>query len=455
MTSLQSTLLADALRPGDDGYDAAARTFFATGRPALVVRPREPDEVAAALRYATAHGLAVSVRSGGHSPVGDSTNTGGMVIDLRRLDHVEILDTERRLVRVGGGATWGRVAAALAPYHWAITAGDTSDVGVSGLTLGGGIGWMVRRHGLTIDNLVAARVVTADGRLLTTSPAEHADLFWALRGGGGNFGVVLDFDFQAQPVGRVHFGTVAYQFDDPADLMARWRDAMRAAPEELSSTLALTPRMPGANPSIVVLLCYAGPPGSTASQADAAVRPLLELGTATAVNISECDYAEILEPAAHPPGLRLAMRNTLVSTLDDATIARVLDVHDSGVPTAIAVRSLGGAFGRVPSDATAFAHRDASAMIVALLMIADSATEAQVEHALVSWRVVGARGVGTYLNFQGAATASDVAGVYPPETYARLARTKRFYDPDNRFAPSHNIPPVPLNRPGADHHPLT
>jgi FAD/FMN-containing dehydrogenase len=454
MTSRHNSLFADALRPGDDGYTAAARTFFATGQPALVVRPREPDDVAAALRYATAHHLAVAVRSGGHSPLGHSTNTGGMIIDLRRLDHIEVLDTERRLVRVGGGATWGRVAAALAPYRWAITAGDTGEVGVGGLTLGGGIGWMVRQHGLTIDNLVAARVVTADGRLLTTSAAEHPDLFWALRGGGGNFGVVVEFDFRAQPVGRVHFGTVAYQFDDAAELMARWRDAMQAAPEELSSTLALTPRMPGATPSVVVLLCYAGSPGTATSHVDAAIRPLLELGTPTAVNISECDYAEILEPAGHPPALRLTMRNTLVSTLDDAMIARVLSVHGSGVPTAIAVRSLGGAFGRVPSDATAFAHRDASAMIVALLMIPDSATKAQVEHALVSWRVVAARGIGTYVNFQGAATAQDLAAVYPPETYARLARTKRLYDPGNRFALNHNIPPVRPSRPGPDDHPL-
>ena len=348
MTSQQDALIADALRPGDDGYDAAARTFFATGQPALVVRPREPGEVAAALRYATVHRLAVSVRSGGHSPLGHSTNTGGMVIDLRRLDHVEILDRERRLVRVGGGATWGRVAEALAPYRWAITAGDTADVGVGGLTLGGGIGWMVRQHGLTIDNLVGARVVTADGGLLTTSPAEHPDLFWALRGGGGNFGVVVDFDFRAQPVGTVHFGTVTYQFDDAADLMARWRDAMQAAPEELSSTLALTPRLPGATPSVVALLSYAGRPGTTSSRADAALRPLLDLGTATSVNISECDYAEILEHAAHPRGLRLVMRNTLVSTLDDATITRVLSVHDSGVPTAVAVRSLGGASAACP-----------------------------------------------------------------------------------------------------------
>lgn len=454
MTSIHNRVLSDALRPGDDGYEAAARTFFATGRPAVVVRPREPDEVAAAIRHATAHRLPVSVRSGGHSPLGHSTNTGGMVIDLRCLDHIEILDTERRLVRVGGGATWGRVAEALAPYRWAISAGDTGDVGVGGLTLGGGIGWMVRQHGLTIDNLIGARLVTADGRLLTASPSEHPDLFWALRGGGGNFGVVVDFDFRAQPVGTVWFGTVAYEFEDPANLMARWRDVMQTAPEELSSTLALTPRMPGATPSVVVLLCYAGSSASTASQADAAVRPLLELGTANAVDISERDYADILEHAAAPPGVRLAMRNTLFSTLDEATIARVLEVHDSGVPTAIAVRSLGGAFGRVPSDATAFAHRDASAMVVALLMT-ESATEAQVEHALVCWRMVAARGIGTYLNFQGAATASDLTAAYPAKTYARLTRIKHSFDPDNRFALNHNIPPVDLNRPRAQHHSQT
>jgi FAD/FMN-containing dehydrogenase len=447
MTSRQTALLAHTLRPGDDGYDAASRSFFAVGRPALVVRPREPDDVAAALRQAAAEGLAVSVRSGGHSPLGHGTSTTGMVIDLRRLDHVEILDTERRLVRVGGGATWGRVAEALAPYRWAITAGDTSDVGVGGLTLGGGIGWMVRRNGLTIDNLVAARVVTADGRLLTASPAEHPDLFWGLRGGGGNFGIVVDFDLLAQPVGTVHFGTVTYPFDEPAALMARWRDAMAAAPEELSSTLALTPHLPGTTPQVVVLLCHVGSPGTTTSDADAAVRPLLELGTVTAHSISECDYEEILEHAAPPPALRLAVRNTLVSTLDDATIAEVLCFHGSGVPTAVAVRSLGGAFARVPSDATAFAHRDATAMIVALHLLPDTATDADVERALLPWQAVAGRGIGTYVNFQGAATAADLGAAYPPETYARLARTKHRYDPDNVFALNHNIRPVPVHVP--------
>ena len=442
-----ATLTADALRPGDDGYDTAARTFFTTGNPALVVRPRGPEEVAAALAYATRHDLAVSVRSGGHSPLGHSTNTGGMVIDLAQLDDVEVLDTQRRLVRVGGGATWGGVAAALDPHGWALTAGDTANVGVGGLTLGGGIGWMVRRHGLAIDNLVGARVVTADGRFLTTSEDEQPALFWALRGGGGNFGVVVDFDFLAQPVATVHFGTVAYRLDDPAALLARWRDVMRVAPDELSSTLALTPRIPGAPPSATLLLCYAGEPGTTAPEADAAVEPLLKLGTVTAATIAERRYSEILEHAERPPGLRLATRDTLVAKLDDTVIASISQLHTAAVvPTAIAVRSLGGAFGRVAADATAFAHRNAEAMIVALLMLPDTAADRELEQALVPWHAVAARGIGTYVNFQGSATAADVAAAYPPATYARLGAVKRAYDPGNRFALNHNIKAAPSVR---------
>ena len=154
------------------------------------------------MRHAVRHGLAVSVRSGGHSPLGTAPTTAAMVIDLMHLDEVEVLDSDRRIVRVGGGATWGKVSAALDPYGWALTAGDTADVGVGGLTLGGGFGWMVRRYGLTVDNLIGARVITANGELLTVSQDHHSELFWALRGGGGNFGVVIDFDFVAHPVER-------------------------------------------------------------------------------------------------------------------------------------------------------------------------------------------------------------------------------------------------------------
>jgi len=388
----------------------------------------------------------VSVRSGGHSPLGHSTNTGGMVIDLSHLDDVRVLDAGRRLVRVGGGATWGQVAAALDPYGWGITAGDTGSVGVGGLTLGGGVGWMVRRDGLAIDSLVGARVVTADGRLLTTSEHDHPELFWALRGGGGNFGVVVDFDFVAQPVTNLHFGSVAYRLDDPADLLVRWRDAMRLAPEELSSTLVL---MPGAPAAATVLLCYAGDPGTTAAHVDAATEPLFELGTVTRANLAERRYPDILEDGQHPPGLRLVVRNALVPTLDDAVIGAMTRMHAAAHPTVIAVRSLGGAFGRVPADATAFAHRDAEAMVVGMVMLPDTATDAEAERALVGWRAVAAHGTGTYVNFQGSATAADLAAAYPPATYARLAAVKRAYDPTNRFARNHNVEPAPAENPAA------
>jgi FAD/FMN-containing dehydrogenase len=368
-----------------------------------------------------------------------------MVLDLAHLDDVEVLDAERRLVRVGGGATWGRVAAALEPHGWAITAGDTSNVGVGGLALGGGIGWMVRRFGLTIDNMVGARVVTADGQLVATSENQHPDLFWALRGGGGNFGVVVDFDFVAQQVSTVHFGSVKYRLDDPADLLRRWRDAMRVMPEQVSSTVALMPRMPGSPATATVLLCYAGEQDVSETDVDAVIEPLLGLGTVLEATISEKRYSEILEEAAPPPGVRLVMRNTLVPTLDDDVVRAIDRLYDAAGMRAIAVRSLGGAFGRVPTEATAFAHRDAEAMVVNMTVLPELTTDAEVDQALVPWRAVAACGTGMYVNFQGSATAEDVAAAYPPATYARLAAVKRAYDPCNRFALNHNVAPAQLN----------
>jgi FAD/FMN-containing dehydrogenase len=439
-----TALMTETLRPGNVGYDDAARTFFGTGRPALVVRPRGPDEIPALLRSAERLGLSISVRSGGHSPLAHGTNVDGMVIDLLYLDGIEVLDSERRLVRVGAGATWGQVASALEPYGWAITSGDTANVGVGGLTLGGGIGWMVRRHGLAVDSLVGARIVTADGRLLTTSAHRHADLFWALRGGGGNFGVVVDFDFVAQPVTSVHFGAVTYSCE-PAELttlLTAWRDAMRAAPEQLSSTVALPPRTPGSAATAVVLLCYAAEPGATLAEADSAIEPLLGLGAVTEAVIAERRYAEILEVAEPPPHLQLVARNALLGTLDDAAMAGIVDLGGGPAPTAVAVRSLGGAFGRVPADATAFAHRASEAMVVALVMLPEGAARPDVEEALAQWYAVAARGIGTYVNFQGSASPEDVAAAYPPATYARLRAVKRAYDPANRFALNHNIEPA-------------
>jgi FAD/FMN-containing dehydrogenase len=236
---------------------------------------------------------------------------------------------------------------------------------------------------------------------------------------------------------------VAYRLDDPADLIRRWRDAMRFAPEELTSTLVLMPATPVAPPSATVLLCYAGEPSTAVADVDAKTEPLFDLGAVTKGNLSERRYSDILEDAQHPPGVRLVVRNTLVPTLDGAVIAAINRLHAAARPTVIAVRSLGGAFGRVPADATAFAHRDAEAMVVCMVMLPDVATDAEAEHALVRWRDVAAHGTGTYVNFQGSATAEDLAAAYPPATYARLAAVKRAYDPANRFALNHNVEPAP------------
>jgi FAD/FMN-containing dehydrogenase len=430
--------LGEVVVPGDPGYAEASRTFTASGAPAMVARPRDAGEVARAVRHAVSEGLALSVRSGGHSFLGASTNFGGMVIDLAHFDGVDLVDAERRLVRVGAGATWGPVAAALAPHGLGLTAGDTTGVAVGGLTLGGGIGWMVRKHGLAIDNLVAARVVTADGRAVTADRERHPDLFWALRGGGGNFGVVLDFDFVAQQVSTVHMATIAYRLEDAASLVAGWRDHMRSAPEDLTSTLTLMPAMMGGEASALVQCCYAG---DDADAAAAATDPLLSLGTVTDWQVTARPYAGILEEAHHPPSIRVLPRNVMVTELDEAVVTSIARAVAHEPAPVLSLRSLGAALARVPASATAFAHRDAEAMVFGGTLVPADADDAFIDRALAPWRLVAVHGRGAYVNFLGSATADDVRAAYPPATLARLAAVKQIYDPHNVFRRNLNVVP--------------
>src|SRR5690606_30919017 len=254
-------------------YDDLRNVFNQTGNPAVIVRPKNTDEIAGAIRFAQDNQLKLSVRSGGHGATGLSTNDGGLVIDLSHFNSVEVLDPAQRLVRIGTGAKWGDVAQALAPHGLAISSGDTLSVGVGGLTLGGGIGWMVRKYGLAIDNLVAADVVTANGELVRASKDENPDLLWALEGGGGNFGVVTAFEFVAQPVRKVFFGNIVYGLDNLAELIAGWRDGMRKAPEELTTMLVTLPSFMGMPPAAIVMCCYAG---DDQAAADKALKPFRE-----------------------------------------------------------------------------------------------------------------------------------------------------------------------------------
>ncbi|MFC6707846.1 FAD-binding oxidoreductase [Flexivirga alba] len=433
------TTLPDSLVPGDVGYDDAAQVLFAKGRPAIVIRPSTRGEVADAVLHARRSGLEIAVRSGGHGLLGHGTSDGGVVLDLARLDHVDVLDVERRLVRIGGGARWGQVDEALRPLGWAISSGDTAGVGVGGLTLGGGFGWLLRKHGLAIDNLVAARVVLADGTMVATSEAQHPELFWALRGGGGNFGVVVDFDFMAAEVATVQFGEIAYQPSEEIDLLAGWRDVMREAPTKVTSAVTLLPAVGSGEPTAMVRVYVAD---CDADAADRAIEPFLGIGSVIRATIKERAYGDLLEPgAAPPPGLRMVGRNTLVRELDAATLDALHRFRRSSPSVAVTLRSLGGAYGEVPCDATAFAHRDAEAMILGMPMVPQPDRASQEEAVLTAWGDVAAHGSGVYLNFQSSATPADLAAAYPPATYARLVAVKREYDPDNVFARNHNVAP--------------
>jgi len=420
-----------AIFPGDADYDEARTTIVGTARPAVVLRPRTAAEVAASLRHARADGLSVAVRSGGHNALGFGNIDGGAVLDLSLLDGVELLGDGR--VRIGAGATWGPTARALAEHGLALTSGDTTSVGVGGLTQAGGIGWMVRKHGLTIDSLLSAEVVTAAGDVVRASATAHADLFWALRGGAGNFGAVTAFEFQAQPVSSVHFGTIAFALDDVVQLLKGWTAAMRSAPDELSTTLVLMPGFGDFPAGAILYVCLAG-------HDTTALEPLRSIGTVVAEDVSERPYAEVLEEAHPPDGVLPVIGNTLVRSVEEPLMEAIAAAYAAG-GRVVFLRSLGGAFGRVDPAETAFAHRDAEALVVSAAFLPPDATEDQIAEARGVWRTIGEHGTGSYSGFLGSDTAEDIAALWPSETLERLRQVKRTWDPDNVFRRNFNIVP--------------
>jgi FAD/FMN-containing dehydrogenase len=420
-----------AIRPGDADYDEARTTKAGTAEPAVVLRPRTPEEVAASIHHARTEGIPLAIRSGGHNALGFGNVDDGVVLDVSRLDQVDVLGGGR--VRIGAGASWGPAASALAEHGLAITSGDTASVGVGGLTQAGGIGWMVRKHGLTIDSLLAAEVVTAAGDIVRASATENADLFWALRGGAGNFAVVTAFEFQAQPASTVHFGTMSFALDDVAQLLKSWSAAMRSAPEALSTTLALMPAFGDFPAGATLFLCLADDDAS-------ALEPLRTIGTVVAEDVSERPYGEILEEAGPPPGVLPVVGNTLVESVDEPLIEAIATAYAAG-GRIVFLRSLGGAFGRVDPAETAFAHRGAEALVVSAAFLPMDATEDQIAGAHAVWRTIGDQGVGSYAGFLGSDTADDIAALWPAETLEHLRQVKRAWDPENVFRRNFNVVP--------------
>lgn len=443
---LRSVVVGRVLTADDTDFDAvrAVKMGGVDPRPAVVVRPLDNRDVAQALAVARQQGLPVAVRSGGHSSAAYGSVDDGVVIDVRELADVEV-DPVSRTAWAGAGATAGQVSAAAAQHGLAVGFGDAGSVGVAGITLGGGVGYLSRAHGLTIDNLLAADVVLADGRTVRADASSHPDLFWALRGGGGNFGVVTRLQYRLHPVSEVTGGMLFL----PAtpEVLAGLVTAAQEAPEELGliANVMPCPPMPFVpaehHGSLVVmaLVCFAGP----ADDAAAALAPIRALATPIADLLRPIAYPEMFPP--EDPSYRpvAVSRTMFLERVDVDLAARALDLlAEADGMRVVQVRALGGAIARVPDDATAYAHRSAALMVnVATFVTPEDRAErlGWVERvlALLDQGVPGA-----YVNFLGDEGPERVRAAYPGATWDRLRAIKAEYDPENVFARNQNIPPV-------------
>ncbi|HSX44079.1 MAG TPA: FAD-binding oxidoreductase [Candidatus Saccharimonadales bacterium] len=424
--------------PNDEQYKAVQNTIVAKGSPGIVLQPKTIADIAAAIKFGVENTLILSVRSGGHSVAGFSTNDGGLVIDLSNFNDVEVVDQDKGLVKIGAGAKWIDVATTLNKHGLALSSGDTKTVGVGGLTVGGGIGWMVRKYGLAIDSLVAAEVVTADGKTLRASKTENPELFWAIRGGGGNFGIVIHLEFVAHKVNKVYAGIIMFSLDDVGGLLKNWRDYMRSADEALSIIINILPTFMGNPPMFMMMCCYASSDKKAAAKV---VQELKALGTVLNEDVKEKDYVDVLEDAHPPEGVKIIVNNVLVEEFTDEAIDAIVKAREKKPDLILQIRPLGGAVSKVAPNATAFAYRNSEVLLVSPTFVPPDASDAEVNQALKAWRLIAQFGKGAYSGFMSTATESDLEELYPKDTYDRLVKAKQQYDPQNIFKQTYNIKP--------------
>jgi FAD/FMN-containing dehydrogenase len=445
---LRAAFNGRVIAPDDTGYDEA-RTVFSGGfdrRPAVIVRAADETDVSHVISLARETGLELAVRSGGHSAAGHSVSDGGIMLDLSGMRALDI-DVKRRTASAQTGLTAGEYTVASGAYGLATGFGDTGSVGIGGLTLGGGVGYLVRKHGLTIDNLLAADIVTADGQLLHVDAETHPDLFWAIRGGGGNFGVATRFQFRLHEVNTIVGGMLI--LPATADVIASFMAEAEAAPEELSTiaNVMTAPPMPFLPAEyhgklvLMAMLVYAG----EVEAGGRTIAPFRALATPLADMVRPMRYPEIYPPdegGYHPVA---AARTMFVDTIDRPVAETVLDhlQASTGSMAVAQLRVLGGAMARVPADATAFAHRE-SRIMVNLAALYERPDEAAVHEAWVTDFAAALRqdDSGAYVNFLGDEGEARVREAYPGSTWDRLAAIKGRYDPTNLFRLNQNIPPV-------------
>jgi FAD/FMN-containing dehydrogenase len=439
----RANLQGDFIQPSDPRYDEARKVFngMIDKRPALIVRCAAAADVIAAIKTARETNMLVAVRGGGHGVTGNALCDDGLVIDLSAMKRVRV-DPGNRRARAEGGTTWGDFDNETQAFGLATTGGIVPSTGIAGLTLGGGIGYLNRKHGLSCDNLLSAEVVTADGQLLRASTEENADLLWALRGGGGNFGVVTSFEYQTHVVGPVLAGEVVYPLDQAKGVLRFYRDWSATAPDEVRADATLLSGPEG--PVLDVILCYCG----AIEEGEKALRPMRSCGSPLADSVAPVPYATVqnLLTEIFLPGRLHYWKSGFVQALSDEAIEALVDFFAANVPGffgAIAIEHLGGAVSRVGPQDTAFAHRDALHSLLVLRMWQDLAeSEKNVDWVRRCYRTAEPfLKVGAYVNYLGNEGEARVKAAYGVN-YERLRAIKNKYDPTNLFRLNQNIKPA-------------
>jgi FAD/FMN-containing dehydrogenase len=448
---LGGQLQGEAITPDDAGYEEARRVYNAMidRRPRVIVRPAGVDDVVTAVRFAADNDLPIAVRGGSHSVPGFGTGDDAVVIDLSSMQRVDV-DPSAKTAKAEGGTTWGIFNDATHVHGLATTGGIISTTGIGGLTLGGGIGYLSRGHGLSCDNLVSAEVVTADGSTVTASEQENEDLFWALRGGGGNFGVVTKFEYRLHPVNEIYGGPILYELDDAQTVLEFYREFIKDSPEEfggfpawqIAPPLPFIPEDRHGEPFMVFVTCWAGP----VEKGEDALKPLHDVAPVVAEHVGPMPYPAINSAfdALVPPGLQHYWKANFVKELTDDAITAHLE-HGPKVPTVnstVHIYPINGACHRVAPDETAFAYRDATfAMVIAGMWPDPAENDANTAWVRGFYDATAPHSEeGGYINFMADDDQERIRANYKGN-YDRLVEVKRKYDPDNLFRLNQNIKP--------------
>lgn len=421
-----------AVEPGDANYARLRSNYLRGGSPGLILLPESAEAVAEAIAFAHRHrDLPLSVRSGGHGISGRSTNDGGLIIDVRRLNRIEILDEATRRIRVGPGARWMDVAAALEPYGWALSSGDYGGVGVGGLATAGGVGWLVREHGLTIDHLRRAQIVLASGMIVEASEEENADLFWAIRGAGANMGIVTSFEFEVDPIGQVGWAQLVLDATDIPAFLTTWGHWIQRSPRDTTSFMIIGQQR-GARQTYahVLTVIDSGDPQTVVGR----LQPLADAARVLQQRVVMTSYADVMANASDhyhqgegDPAVRSGLLREITPSFAEAATRMILD----GGSHFFQIRSMGGAVADLPADATAFAHRDAAFSVVAF-----GPSETRLNR---HWDALRPHFSGLYLSFETDTRPERLLEAFPEPVLRRLQELKAIYDPTHLFRDNFSV----------------